>query len=285
MRKFIAFFLIISILGFSSLSFADSDDNIVVTLGNDLTEEQKKQMLEFFGVDENAKIIYVTNQEEKDYFGAYIDASLIGNKALSSAYVEKLPKGSGITVEKTDNIFWVTEDMYRNACITAGIEDAKIVVACPVRVSGTAALTGIVKAFEDVTGENITEEEKQAASEEIVTTAELGESIGKEKAQELINNVKIYIVDKNIKDKNSIEKVIKEIAKDLSIELTQEQIDQITALMQKISKLDLDINKIKSQLQDISDKIDQVLQQNIEIKSFLQRIMDAIINFFSRLFR
>ncbi len=284
MKKIVICLLIICIISLSTLSFADSDENVVVTLGNDLTEEQKKQMLEFFGVDENARIIYVTNQEEKDYFGDYIDASLIGNKALSSAYVEKLPKGSGITVEKTDNIFWVTENMYRNACITAGIEDAKIVVACPVRVSGTAALTGIVKAFEDVTGEDISEEEKKVASEEIVTTAELGETIGKEKAQELINNVKIYIIDKNIKDKASIEKVVKEIAKDLSVELNQEQIDQIASLMQKISKLDLDIDKIKSQLQDISDKIDQVLQQNIEIKSLLQRIIDAILNFFSRLF-
>ncbi|NLY77206.1 MAG: DUF1002 domain-containing protein [Tissierellia bacterium] len=282
-RKFITCILIVCMLGISTLSYADTEDNIVVTLGNDLTDQQKKQMLEFFNVDENVRIVYVTNQEERDYFGEYIDESLIGRKALSSAYVEKLPAGSGITVE-THNIFWVTEDMYRNACITAGIEDAKIVVGCPVRVSGTAALTGIIKAFEDASGEKITEEEKKTASEEIVITAELGEAIGKEKAQELINSVKVYIIDKNIKDKDSIEKVIREIAEDLSIQLTQEQIDQIISLMQKVSKLDLDIDKIKEQLKDISGKIDQVLQQNIEVKSLLQRILDAVINFFNRLF-
>jgi uncharacterized protein YpuA (DUF1002 family) len=285
MKKIIACILIIGIFSLSTLAFADNIENVVVTLGNDLTEEQKKQMLEFFNVGDDVRIVYVTNQEERDYFGDYIDESLIGRKALSCAYVEILPPGSGITVEKTPNIFWVTEDMYRNACITAGIEDAKIVVACPLRVSGTAALTGIIKAFEDATGENISEEEKKTASQEIVVTAELGEAIGKEKAQELINNIKVYIIDKNIKDRDSIEKVIREIAQDLSIQLTQEQIDQIAALMEKISKLDLDINKIKEQLKDISEKIDQVLNRNIEVKSFLQRILDAIIRFLNRLFK
>ena len=76
---------------------------------------------------------------------------------------------------------------------------------------------------------------------------------------------------------------IKEIAADLSVQLTQEQIDQIISLMEKISKLDLDIGKIKEQLKDISDKIDRVLEQNIEVKSLLQRIFDAIIRFINRL--
>ncbi|MFS8540773.1 MAG: DUF1002 domain-containing protein, partial [Tissierellales bacterium] len=78
MKKIIACILIIGIISLSTLSFADNIENVVVTLGNDLTDEQKKQMLEFFNVDENVRIIYVTNQEERDYFGEYIDESLIG---------------------------------------------------------------------------------------------------------------------------------------------------------------------------------------------------------------
>src|SRR5690606_28863860 len=124
-------------------------------------------------------------------------------------------------------IFYVTKDMYKDALITAGVEDAKIIVASPKKASGTAALTGIIKAFENVSGENITEEEKKVASEEIDKTAKLGEEIGKEKAQELIRNIKIYIINNNIQDKDSIEKVIKEIASNLSIELTQEQVNEI----------------------------------------------------------
>src|SRR5690606_22889712 len=108
-------------------------------------------------------------------------------------------------------------------CVTAGIKDARIIVSSPFEVSGTAALTGIIKAFENITGQEISEEEKEVASEEIAKTALLGNEIGQEKAQELINNVKIYIIDNNIKDKASIKKVVEKIAKDLGIELTKEQ--------------------------------------------------------------
>lgn len=285
MKRIICFIIAVSMIISSGIvASADSEDNIVVSLGQDLTEEQKKMMLEFFNVDENVRIIEVTNQDERDYFLDYIDESLIGRKAVSCAYVEKLPKGSGITVE-THNIHWVTEDMYRNALITAGVEDAKVIAACPIRASGTAALTGIIKAFENATGEEISEDEKKAASEELVTTAELGEAIGKEKAQELIQNIKIYIINNNLDDASSIEEAVKKVAKDLSVELTQEQVDKITSLMEKVSKLDLDIDQIKGQLKDVADKIDKFLQENKEVKSLLQRILDAIIEFFKRIFR
>jgi len=281
MKKILSL-VIILLLIFSSAAFAQEYDK-VVTLGHDLTEEERQQMLDLFNVQGDVRIIEVTNEEEWEYFGDFLDESLIGYNAISSVYVEKLPEGEGLSVE-TYNIFYVTEDMYKNALITAGVEDARIIVASPRKASGTAALTGILKAFEDATGENISEEERRTASEEIAKTAKLGEIIGKDKAQELIRNVKIYTINNNIKDKNTIRKVIEETAKDLSIELTREQIDEIISLMQKISKLDLDIDEIKEQLKDIQGKIDEIINRNIEVRSLLQRIIDAIVNFLRRIF-
>lgn len=282
MRKILSL-LIVLMLSFSSIAYANEDDRIV-TLGQDLTPEERQQILNLFGVKEGeVRIIEVTNEEEWKYFGDYLDERYIGYNAISSVYVERLPKGSGLSVE-TYNIFYATEDMYKDALITAGVEDAKIIVASPKNASGTAALTGIIKAFENVTGEDITEEEKKIASEEIAKTAKLGEEIGKEKAQELIRNIKIYIINNNIKDRDSIEKVIKEVANNLSIELTDEQVQELISLMQNISKLDLDIDQIKEQLKDIQGKIDEILNQNIEVKSLLQRILEAIINFIKRIF-
>lgn len=280
--KKILFALMVLILCFSSVIHAD-EDNGVVSLGQDLTEKERQQMLELFNVKGDVRIIEVSNEEEWEYFGDYLDESLIGYNAISSVYVEKLPEGEGLSVE-TYNIFWVTEEMYKDALITAGVEDARIIVASPKKASGTAALTGIIKAFENVTDENITEEEKRIASEEIAKTAKLGEKIGKDKAQELIRNVKIYIINNNIKDRDSIEKVIEETSKNLSIDLSKEQIEDIISLMQNISKLDLDINQIKEQLKDIQGKVDEIINQNIEVKSLLQRILDAIISFIKRLF-
>ncbi|NLV76199.1 MAG: DUF1002 domain-containing protein [Tissierellia bacterium] len=284
MKNRVLSLLLISIFIFSSIALADAETNqIVVSLGKDLTSEQRKQMLNQFGVDESVKIIEVTNEEEREYLGEYIDEKLIGTRAISSVYVEKLPEGEGISVE-SNNITWVTNDMYRNALVTAGIKDAKIKVSSPFQVSGTAALTGIIKAFEDITGEEITEIEKKIASEEIAKTATLGNEIGQEKAEELISSIKIYIINNDIKSKGSIKKVTEEIAEDLGIELTKDQIDEIVSLMKGISKLNLDIDQIKDQLKDISGKIDKIAEQNIEIRSFLQRILDTIINFFNQLF-
>ncbi|NLW21786.1 MAG: DUF1002 domain-containing protein [Tissierellia bacterium] len=276
--------ILLAILIISTVVFADSvSGDRVVVLGKNLTEEQRRQMLNYFNVDEGVEIIEVTNEEEREYLGKYIDEKYLGTRAISSVFLEKLPEGEGITVE-SNNITWVTDDMYRNACVTAGIKDARIIVSSPFEVSGTAALTGIIKAFENITGQEISEEEKEVASEEIAKTALLGNEIGQEKAQELINNVKIYIIDNNIKDKASIKKVVEKIAKDLGIELTKEQIEQIVSLMRGISQLNLDIDEIKSQLKDIAGKIDRIAEQNIEIRSLLQQILDAIINFFRRIF-
>ena len=284
MRKKTLIFFLTIILTLSSIVFADEKgEDIVVALGKNLSTEQRREMLNFFNVDENVKIIEITNEEEREYLGKYIDNKLIGTRAISSVYVEKLPEGEGITVE-SHNITWVTNDMYRNASITAGVKDAKIIVSSPVKVSGTAALTGVIKAFEDITGEEITEKEKEIASEEIAKTATLGNEIGQQKAQELINNVKIYIIDNNIKSKGSIKKVVEQMGQDLGIELTSDQIDQIVSLMKNISKLNLNIDEIKEQLKDISGKIDKITEQNIEIKSVLERILDAITNFFNRIF-
>lgn len=74
------------------------------------------------------------------------------------------------------------------------------------------------------------------------------------------------------------------MSNELGIELTKEQMNEIISLMKGISKLNLDIDEIKGQLQDISGKIDKITEQNIEIRSLLERILDAITNFFGKFF-
>lgn len=277
-------FLLIFVMIFSSVVFADAEENnVVVCLGKNLSESQKNQMLNYFDVDKNTDIVEVTNEEEKEYLGKYVDKKLLGTRALSCAYVEKLDEGKGIEVE-THNITWVTEDMYRNALVTAGIKDAKVIVACPINVSGTAALTGIMKAFEDVTGENLTKKEKETASEEIAKTAMLGDKIGPEKASELIEDVKLDVVANDIKSKKGIRGAVEAAAEKLGVELTDEEIDEIVGLMKHISKLDLNLEDIKVQLKDISGKIDGLSKQNEEVKSVLDKIVYYISEFFKKLF-
>jgi uncharacterized protein YpuA (DUF1002 family) len=238
------------------------DYNEVVTLGANLNQSQKNEMFSTFGVSENdskVKVLEVTNQEERQYLKGLVPDKQIGTRAISSVYVKILDKGSGIEV-KTKNITFVNEQAYANALVTAEIKDAQVYAAAPFPVSGTAALTGLFKAYEAATGKDIPEEAKKVATEELVTTSEIGEETGEEKAvSELVSRVKEQVVAENLNDPEEIKKVVEDVAKDMDVKLTPGQIDKIVALMQKISKLDLDIGTLKNQLEDVRSKLKDYL--------------------------
>lgn len=267
---------------FSSFAFADSD--VVVTLAKNIDAKQKEEILELFNVEEDeVETIEVNNQEEREYLEGVASEAQLGKITMSSAYVELLDDNSGINVE-TYNITWVTKEMYANALATAGVKNAKIIAAAPIPVSGTGALTGVLKAFEQATGEKIDEEQKKVANEEVVRVGELGEDVGQEKASDLVREVKERVVENNVKDPEEIKNIIIEIAGDLNINLNTEQIEKIGDLMEKISKLELDTESIKNQLKDIGKKIDDTLKDNEEARNFLQKIFDAISDFFKSIF-
>ena len=186
---------------------------------------------------------------------------------------------------ETYNITWVTKEMYQSALVTAGVKDAKVIAAAPFPVSGTGALTGILKAFEEATGKTISEEQKKVASEEVIQAGELGDDIGQEKASELIRIVKEEIIERGVKDPEEIQRIILDISGRLDINLNSEQIQSISSLMQKIGDLNLDSEEIKNQLKDIGQKIDDTLKNNEEVRTLLQRILDAIKEFFNSIFK
>lgn len=271
------------IMSFSLVAYADT--SAVVTLGKDLTADQKKQMIEIFNVKKDeVTLLEVNNQEERKYLEGVASDAQLGTKTISSSYVALLEEGTGISVE-TYNISWVTKEMYQSALVTAGVKDAKVVAAAPFPVSGTGALTGILKAFEVATGIEISEEQKKVANEEVFQTGELGEAIGKEEAGELMRTVKEKVIAMDLKSPEDIKQVIIEIAGDLNINLNADQTDKIASLMEKIGGLNLDKDQITNQLKDIGKKIDDVLRNNEEVRSLLQKILDAIKSFFASIFK
>lgn len=285
MKKFFCWSMaLVLTLLFPLYSLADAidpDAEIVVSLGADLNEDQQKEIMDLFGVKEDeVKILKVTNQEERDYLKGLVGEDKIGTRAISSAYVEPLEDGQGIDV-KVHNITWVTREIYANAMVTAGVENANVVAAAPFKVSGTAALTGIMKAFEEASGKKLDEDAKQAANEELVTTGELGESIGKDEAAALIKEVKEKVTEVKAKDEGEIKKIVIEIAGNLNINLSQAQIDQIVELMKKISNLDLNVENISKQISKIAGSLDDVKNVVKENKGIIKKILEAIENFFA----
>ena len=267
---------------FNAVAFADS--STVVTLGKNLNNEQKKQMLDIFNVEEGiTTIIEVNNEEERKYLEGVATEEQLGKLTLSSAYVQLLEEGSGIDVE-TYNITWVSKEMYQSALVTAGVSDAKVIAAAPFPVSGTGALTGIIKGFEAATGKTISDEQKKVANEEVVTSGELGEDIGQDKASEIIRLVKEEVVKKGLKDPEEIKKIVIDIAAKLDINLNADNINNLSGLMENISKLNLDTDQIKNQLKDLGQKLDDTIKNNVEVQTLLQKIFAAIKEFFSSIF-
>lgn len=268
-----------------STTLVYGDSNKVVTLAKDIDESQRKEILDIFGVKEDeVVIIEVNNQEERKYLEGIVSEAQIGTRTISSAYLELLGKDSGIQVE-THNISWVSKDMFASALITAGVKDARIIAAAPFPVSGTGALTGILKSFEQATGVKIDEEKKKVATQEIVETGELGEIFGQDKAAELIRSIKEAIIEEGVKSPEDIERVISQAASKLDIKLSQNQIDSINNLMDKISKLDINVDDFKEQMKDLGKKIEDTLKNNKEVRSWIKRFFDALLSFFRVLFK
>ena len=107
-----------------------------------------------------------------------------------------------------------------NALITAGITDAEVKVSAPFDVSGTAALTGIYKAYEDITGTTLSEIAKTIGVEELVTTGELAEYIGSNEATQIVNELKKILDQTQNMTDDEVRAEIKGIAEAYNVSIT-----------------------------------------------------------------
>ncbi len=267
------------ILGNVTPVFADVAN--VVTLGANLTDEQKQIVLDYFGVKENEVVVLeVNNQEERKYLEGIAPEAQIGTRTYSCAYVQPTKKGSAINV-KTVNLTYVTSSMIASTLTTCGITDANVIAMTPLSggVSGTGALTGIMKAFEDATGEPLDEEKKEIASEELVITGDLGEDIGQDKATGVINDIKTEIIKNNTQDTIQIADTINNVTNNYNITLTPEQQQQLESLMAKVAAQDYDYKEMKDALNSVKDVVNQKLDEMGEKVS--TGVIDSIKEWFT----
>ena len=278
-KKKVSSLVIAATLVASSIIPAFADGTNVVTIGVNNTAEQRAKIFKYFGVKESeVEVLEVNNKEEREYLGGVATEAQLGNKTYSCAYVQ--PTNSGGINVKTANITWVTSSMVASTLSTAGMKNANCVIAAVFPVSGTGALTGVMKAFEDASGEKLSEDKKELASEELITTGDLGEEIGQDKATGVINDVKIEVIKNNTHDVNQIAETINNVTNNYHVSLTDEQMQKITDLMEKISAQDYDYNSMKETLNNVSDVVKDNLEEAGETISN-SGILDTIGNFFS----
>lgn len=232
---------------------AQADSSKVVTLGANLSEEQKTSMYDYFGTSaDKVETIEVTNADERKYMEGIASEAQIGTRTYSCSYVEPTTSG-GIQV-KVANLTFVTSSMIASTLTTSGVENCNVVAASPIEVSGTGALTGIMMAYETASGETLNEDQKATATEELITTGELADAVGQQEATDLMNEVKGEVIEEGLTDPSEIQDAVNDAAEKYNITLTQEQMDKITALMESISQYDYDVKAFKETLDNLSGK-------------------------------
>lgn len=275
------------LLVLQSPNVALADSEKVVTLGADLTEDERASMLRYFGVTEaEVTIVEVNNQEEREYLEGIATEAQIGKHTYSCAYI--MPTNDRKINVRTANLTWVSTSMIANTLVTAGIDSCDVIAASPKQVSGTGALTGIIKAYETVTEETLDAEKTELAMEELFETAELGSEIGQEKASAVMNEVKAQVIKDGITDQQKVEEIVNNVADYYKVEISNDKVTDVSELMANIGAKDYDYSQIQGTMEDLQDKIvenmDDIKESLIHANESSGGILSAIGNFFASIF-
>ncbi len=280
MKKWLFLLLTMVMLSAGSLT-AQAAGTGVLALGADLSDSQRATVLSEMGLTDadlaSYDVIYITNDMEHQYLDSSLGASVVGTHSLSSVLLVPQESGAGLSVE-THNINYCTIAMYRNALLTAGVQDAKVVVAAPTSISGTAALIGAVKAYETYSGSAVSDAALEAATDELVLTGELSDELDSEQISDLIAYLKQQIAENGLDDPEKLTELVNEASDKMDLKLTDEQVSRIVDLLLKLDNLDIDAGKLASQAKELYDKLDSmgIKLDSENVGNFVTRMVSSI---------
>ena len=282
MKKWLSLLLVMTMLCAGTIQ-AQAAGTGVLALGADLSADQRATVLSEMGITEAEAASYetvtITNDMEHQYLDESLGSSVVGSHSLSSVLLIPQESGAGLTVE-THNINYCTIAMYRNALLTAGVQDAKVIVAAPMPISGTAALIGAVKAYETYSGTTVSDEAINAATDELVLTGELSDELDSEQISDLIAYLKQQIAEKGLDDPGKLTELVNEASDKMDLKLTDEQVSRIVDLLLKLDNLDIDAGKLASQAKELYDKLDAmgIKLDSEKVGTFVTRMVSSIWN-------
>ena len=282
MKKIVSLIICI-LLSFSLSVHAWAINQSRAVIGADLDSWQVAAVYDSFGLRRGDVIeLTMTNAEERRYLEGFVDNSIIGTRSISCVYVELLPEGSGMSVT-TSNITWCTGEMYISALATAGITDARIIVAAPFAVSGTAALSGVYKAYEDMTGIKLDDTAKLVSTQELTVTGDLAQEIGSMDSTSIVGDLKLMLDEtKNMSDEE-IRAIIVEIAARYNVKLTDTQINQLISLCRSLEGLNPD--QLKQRVEEVQGTLQKVSEAKTKVVGFAQevkKVVESVSSFFDK---
>ncbi len=253
----------------------------IVVYGGTLNDDQKQEVRNLLNVKnpEMVEEITVTGED----LVKYIDGEDRNARMFSSAKITRKEKGEGLIIDRAtpENITQVTDDMYANALLTAGIEDAEVIIVSPVKVSGHSALVGIYKAYE-VSGEELNKDRMEVANEELNIATKLAEEEGmdSEKVSELLTEIKKQIAEQKPATREDVERIVEEQLAKLKIELSDEDRQLLIDLFEKMRSLNINFDNVKQQLEDISKDIKNRIGEVVGDEGFWQGVADFFRDLF-----
>lgn len=266
----------------------------IVVLGETLSASQKAEVEKLLGVDDSSQVQEITVTGED--LVHYIQGEDRNSHMYSSAKITRNDSGNGINVKivTPENITQVTADMYKNALLTAGVENADIEVASPIKVSGHSALVGIYKAYDSSSSSNdkLDSDRTKVASQELNVATDLAknDNLSNDQVTQLLSEIKQEIANQHPATKADIEQIVDDKLKSLNIQLSDSDRQLLINLFDEMRKLNINFGSVKSELSDLSSKLSDKLKNVASDKGFWQSVADffgkifsAIGSFFSSL--
>jgi uncharacterized protein YpuA (DUF1002 family) len=260
---------------------ATGEEQSVVVYGEQLSQTQKEEVRRLLKVDNPTAVkeVTVTGQDLVTYIKGKPGANM-----YSSAKITRKDDGFGIQVNMItpENITEVTSEMYSNALLTAGVKDAVVDIASPVKVTGHSALVGIYKAYDQSNGTTLNRDRTEVANEELNLATKIAkdEGIDPDKVSQLLTEIKQEIAAKNPATKEDIANIIDDKLKSIKISLSPEDRQLLIDLFDKMRHLNINFDNVKSQLDSLSRDITKRIEETVGDKGFLQKVAD----FFNKLF-
>ena len=133
-----------------------------------------------------------------------------------------------------------------------------------------------------MTVDEIDEQNIDAALNELVVTGKLeANGASSDDVESMIAYVKQAVVEHDLSDEAEIRQVIAEGCDKFDITLTEDEVQEVVKLMQKISDLDLDLDGLLNAAQSIYDKISTADGGFwAKIRELLQTMIDKIRELF-----
>ncbi|MEC3885061.1 DUF1002 domain-containing protein [Halobacillus sp. HZG1] len=270
----------------SSISASTGDQGIneklglpIVVYGEALSEAQKTEVSELLEVNKHDQVdeFTVNGQDLANYIGGNPNSNM-----YSSVKIIHQDNAEGLNIEivTPDNITQVTKEMYTNALLTAGVENADVLVASSVKVSGHSALTGIYKAY-DAKGVKLDEDRMKVASDELDIATDIAEEEGvdRDEISKLLTEIKKQIAEQDPATREEVEQIVQDQLQSLNIELSEEDRQRLIDLFEQMRNLNINFDQVQNQLEDLTGSIQDLINDD----GFWNSLRNAVQNFFKSL--